>query len=282
MQPGMFYKVYKPHPLLSDIVNDIMIFQCDFDKSKPMPVLPMPPLPEHRLFFYPYDTVNADYFLSSRKISLHGASLVGPQLERLNIQLGYRHLVIKVGFQPGALSRFLGIPMTELLQVEAFNAADIMSNRVLQLNEELKNETCFNRMKSRIDTFLMERMGKVKAALPVDKALACLVNGKMRIDIDTLAKQSFLSNRQFERLVKERTGFSPKFYARQARFYSAWQLKEKYPDISWTKIAYECGYYDQMHLIKDFKEFAGVSPTKAKTDILQMPFNPNSPVPKID
>jgi AraC-like DNA-binding protein len=30
--------------------------------------------------------------------------------------------------------------------------------------------------------------------------------------------------------------------------------------MNWTQIAYECGYFDQMHLIRDFKEFAGLAP----------------------
>jgi AraC-like DNA-binding protein len=35
----------------------------------------------------------------------------------------------------------------------------------------------------------------------------------------------------------------------------------KQPSANWTSIAYECGYYDQMHMIKDFKEFANVNPS---------------------
>jgi AraC-like DNA-binding protein len=30
--------------------------------------------------------------------------------------------------------------------------------------------------------------------------------------------------------------------------------------MSWTDIAYDCGYYDVMHLIKEFKQFANASP----------------------
>lgn len=253
-----------------------MILHCVFDKNNPLPQLPMPPLPEQRLFFYPYDAVHADYFLSNKKIQLHNASLVGPQMERVNIKLGHNHLVIKAGFQPGALNRLLGIPMTEFLQVEAFDARDILGKEIYSLNEQLKNAASYDAMKDCIDAFLLQRLHKVKEPQPIDQSLTTLVKGGGLITIDRLANEACLSNRQFERKFKERTGFSPKFFSRLVRFSNAWQLKENDPGISWTKIAYECGYFDQMHLVKDFKEFAGSNPSKAEMEMLQMPFRPKN------
>jgi AraC-like DNA-binding protein len=272
----MFHQFYQPHPALKTIVNNIMILHCVFDKNNPLPQLPMPPLPEQRLFFYPYDAVKADYFLSNKKITLHNASLIGPQIERVNIKLGYNHLVIKIGFQPGALNRLLGIPMTELLQVEAFDARDVLGKEVHTLNEQLKNASSYDAMKNSIDDFLLQRLHKVKEQQPVDHSLAMLVKGGGLIAIDRLATEACLSNRQFERKFKERIGFSPKFFSRLVRFSNAWQLKENNSGISWTKIAYECGYFDQMHLVKDFKKFAGSNPSKAEIEMLQMPFRPKN------
>jgi len=45
-------------------------------------------------------------------------------------------------------------------------------------------------------------------------------------------------------------------------------MKEQPPGISWIKVAYECGYFDQMHLIRDFQEFAGVSPSVIESELL--------------
>ena len=52
----------------------------------------------------------------------------------------------------------------------------------------------------------------------------------------------------------------PKLFARLIRFSKAYRLRESFSNLSWTSIAYECGYFDQMHFIRDFKEFAGVAP----------------------
>ena len=64
---------------------------------------------------------------------------------------------------------------------------------------------------------------------------------------------------------------SPKMYARIVRFSNAYRLHEATPGLSWTKIAYEAGYFDQMHLIRDFRVFAGVNPSVIEQELLDTP-----------
>ena len=70
-----------------------------------------------------------------------------------------------------------------------------------------------------------------------------------------------MSVRNFERKCKERLGMPAKMYARIARFHKAYKILESRPIISWTDMTYEVGYYDQTHFIKDFKEFARLTPS---------------------
>ena len=51
-----------------------------------------------------------------------------------------------------------------------------------------------------------------------------------------------------------------KMYARIARFHKAYKILESRPTISWTDLTYQVGYYDQMHFIKDVKEFSKLTP----------------------
>src|SRR5678815_1036701 len=99
-----------------------------------------------------------------------------------------------------------------------------------------------------------------KRALPFDKAMLELLRLNGNTPIEQIASLACLSIRQFERVSKERVGFSPKLFSRLVRFSSAYRMRENFPLLSWTSIAYDCGYFDQMHLIRDFKEFAGVAP----------------------
>ena len=71
-----------------------------------------------------------------------------------------------------------------------------------------------------------------------------------------------MSMRNFERKFREQVGTCPKLFCRTLRFNRALKLKLRAPGKCWTNIALECDYYDQMHMIRDFKKFGGMSPTK--------------------
>lgn len=98
------------------------------------------------------------------------------------------------------------------------------------------------------------------------------------MNIDYLATTSCLSTRQFERVFKDRIGLSPKFFSCLVRFANAWVAKEGSPTLSWFAIAHQCGYYDQMHLIRDFKEFAGTNPSEIEHAMKDVPINLNNKV----
>jgi len=54
----------------------------------------------------------------------------------------------------------------------------------------------------------------------------------------------------------------PKLLARIARFEAALESKARSVTRSWTEVAHEFGYYDQMHMVHDFGEFTGQTPTE--------------------
>ena len=103
-----------------------------------------------------------------------------------------------------------------------------------------------------------------------------LSNSTPLLNIGQYAYKANMSIRNFERRFIEQIGVSPKVYYRLVRFNNALIEKLKYPQKNWTSIAYECGYYDQMHMIKEFKQFANLNPSH----LLQP--NTNFTRPRID
>jgi transcriptional regulator GlxA family with amidase domain len=67
--------------------------------------------------------------------------------------------------------------------------------------------------------------------------------------------------RQFERRFRHEIGIPPKLYARIIRFEAAVRRKAVAPAMRWTDIAHALGYYDQMHMVRDFNRLSGDSPT---------------------
>lgn len=265
----MVQQFYGPHPALKGFVNNIVIHQVKFGATETEHTFFIPPLPENCLFFYVRDSLGAENISTQTKKILSSCTITGPTFHQHTITPGRDHLMIKVGFQPGGLYRFLGIPMSKLLSQDAFDGTELIGNEINEVNDQLKQAVSFDKMKIIVENFLLKRVNKLKQILPIDQALTLLIKEHGLMKIDQLASYACLSIRQFERVFEQRIGLPPKHFSRLVRFAQAWIMKEQQPDISWIKIAYECGYFDQMHLIRDFHEFAGVSPSSIESELLK-------------
>lgn len=269
----MLQLFYKPSPALANLVNNIMICHVKSDTTQKKISFPFPPLPEHSIFFYPLDKPRIENLATKQIRVLPGCTVVGPQTDRLNLEFGYNHLAIKIGFQPGGLYRLLGIPMVEMLKYGEFDGVEIFGKDVNNTIDALANAACMADMKIITESFLFSQIEKLKKLISIDHVLPDILKHSGMIKIDQLAKNAYMSNRQFERVFKERMGLSPKFYSRLVRFAKAWLMKENRPAITWTEIAYSCDYFDQMHLIRDFQAFAGVNPHIIADAFEQQPFS---------
>jgi AraC-like DNA-binding protein len=268
---SMFQQIYEPHPALKGFVNNIMIDQRKLDATAPQLEFSIPPLPEHSLSFYIRDPVDAQNVSTGNKEKQPFSVVVGPNINRHIISAGRDHLIIAVGFQPGGLYRFLGIPMSELLYKDGFDGMELLGNEIMDVHNRLQEAASFEQMKIIVEKFLLKHLDKLKQTLPIDHVLALLIKEQGLLKIDQLASHACLSVRQFERVFQQRIGLPPKHFSRLVRFSQAWILKVQQPDISWIKVAHKCGYFDQMHLIRDFQEFTGVSPSLIESELLKFP-----------
>jgi len=264
---------YKPHPALSNLVNNYMISHVKTDSMHPRLTFPFPPLPEHCIFFYPFDKPTNEIVKTNEKRNHPGCLIVGPNTDRLKLTFGYNHLVIKIGFQPGGLYRLLGIPMEEMLVYKEFDGQDIFGGDIPDTIDQLRNADDNVERIDIVEKFLFARIAKLMRPAAMDEVLPEILKYGGLMKIDQLAQKACMSNRQFERVFKERIGLSPKFFSRLVRFTKAWLMKEHRPVTSWTEVAYSCGYFDQMHLIRDFQEFAGTSPSIIATELAKQPFS---------
>jgi AraC-like DNA-binding protein len=227
------------------------------------------PYPEHSLYFYPRNPLVVHYLEEQKTITCPPSIVIGPQVKRVNLSLGYDHIVLRVGFRTGGLHRLLHQPLHEVVDFTC-NTEDYFGSALREVNEQLSNTADYTTMVQLVQQFLLKQLSKLKAEENIDRALTMLLKTGGNTTIDYLAKESCLSFRQFERKCKERIGLSPKLYARIVRFSKAYRMREANPHLSWTAIAHITGYFDQMHLIRDFKAFAGgVTPTHIDKELAQ-------------
>ena len=151
-------------------------------------------------------------------------------------------LLFQVHFQPGGLYRLLGIPGNELTATFE-DAESIIDSELQHVNEQIANATSYGEMILRVESYLL-----------------LLLSQPNSLSLDWLAGQANLSPRQFERKFTKRMSIGPKLYSRISRFYQAFRYKEQHPGTDWLTIALRFGYYDYNHLVKDFRQFANVTP----------------------
>ncbi|MEI9913205.1 MAG: helix-turn-helix domain-containing protein [Bacteroidota bacterium] len=139
----------------------------------------------------------------------------------------------------------------------SYDAMDVFGKEMQDVNEQLQEAASFDEINIVITAFLLRQVKRLKRDCLFDIAMLELLRSNGNVPIEQIASLACLSLRQFERVSKERIGLPPKLFARLARFSKAYRMRENFSEISWTSIAHECGYFDQMHFIRDFKEFAG-------------------------
>ncbi|MBS1529852.1 MAG: AraC family transcriptional regulator [Bacteroidetes bacterium] len=261
-------KSYRLYPGLECFVKSIVITHYHLDKNLTAPVNPFPPQPYQTLYFYPYDKVSTVDGSGNVISELAASTIVGPQLNRISLRLGYNALVIIVTFKPGALHRLLKIPMHELIDMP-LDASHYAGRELVGINEQLSGLTEYGAMAVLVQKYLSRKANDLKDALPVDRALQSITPTGAIMGVGRLADLSCVSTRQLERQFNERIGMSPKLYFRLDRFSRAWRMRENCTGISWSAIAHQCGYADQMHMIRDFKEFTGATPGSLQTELSQ-------------
>ena len=145
-----------------------------------------------------------------------------------------------------------------------FNAEDVFDSTIKDFYDQLCNAKEISQMADLANQYLLYYLKKRKFVDYNDSITTVstvLLKNIGTNNIPQLAELANMSLRNFERKFLNQVGIPPKLFCSVKRFNHAFSLKVKAPEKSWTSIAYESGFYDQVHLIRDFKKFGGSSPS---------------------
>jgi AraC-like DNA-binding protein len=206
----------------------------------------------------PLKVVNLEPF---REFVSPRAVLVGMKTHcRVHLQIQGTLESFVILFQPTGVHSLFALPMHELTD-QNFEAHSVLGPQVSRLEQRLGECSTFEQRVQVADDFFLYRALKVSGFDGIRAAAARILfcGGDSRIS--AAAGNAGLSIRQFERSFLQRVGMRPKLFARIARFEAALHSKARSAQKSWTDVAHEFGYHDQMHLVHDFEEFTGGTPT---------------------
>jgi transcriptional regulator GlxA family with amidase domain len=94
----------------------------------------------------------------------------------------------------------------------------------------------------------------------MQRTVSMIMESIGNITVKELSTKLNISDRQIERKFKEQIGISPKMFSRLIRINYVFKLLRTNPELNWQDVIFLCGYYDQAHFIRDFKEISGESP----------------------
>ena len=166
---------------------------------------------------------------------------------------------IELCLTPLGARRLFGLPMHELANQV------VPLEEVLPRSPELVDRLCEARSWPErfqlLDDFLLRRLARsVDPSPEVEWSWARLHGSHGRAPIHELADELGWSHRRLIARFRDQLGLAPKMLARIIRFDRAVRQLRASKPRTLAEIAFDCGYFDQAHLNREFREFAGTTP----------------------
>jgi len=201
---------------------------------------------------------------------LHLVARFGPEVPGgLDMHvLGARERVVRKRIRRGQRAAMARLPIGAAESVLGASAASLVgqivpiedlwgSGAARRLSDRLAGTTKTMDAAAVLEQAIAERRvtfgPHLKLALDATRRLA-------EANVGDVATALGVSERHLRRVFHETVGLGPKAYARLARFHRALRAGREIEHASWAAVAAAAGYYDQAHLIAEFRAIAGVTP----------------------
>ncbi len=200
---------------------------------------------------------------ANRNMSFSNNTLItGQQNNYYDMKISGKMSLFSIIFQPHGLSSFLDVPLQELnnqhvpLRFILRNDADVIESKLFEAKSFTKRIAIVERYFFKI----LENRGLSYDFNRISSSIARINQAGGLVNIDDLASEACYSRKQFERHFSKWMGTSPKQFLKIVRFQHAIDKKSKNKSSNLTDLTYQCGYYDQAHMINDFQQLAGMTP----------------------
>jgi AraC-like DNA-binding protein len=182
----------------------------------------------------------------------------------------YRNIVVY--FQSNALKSIFGLDACEFTD-SYVDLNDALKN---DLTDQLLDENETDKRIEILSAFIYRQIDKNKFRQNEKTSYAISkINAQSTDSLLNIRSALGLSERTIERIFKTDIGVSPKMFFRICRFQAALDDLRERSFSSLTELAYQHSYADQSHFIREFNEFAGVTPKQfllnANEQVLNFP-----------
>ena len=205
-----------------------------------------------------WQTAVGDGFVTTPSIELWG-QIIRP----LPIKSIGKNTMLGIRFFSHAAAYFLN-DKVDLFTNQVVDFSDLSGNTVSILYSKLLETTTWNKRIELVEGFLLHRLSLSERKLRKVAVVSDIMREIRQVDffdnIENVASRYGITSRYLQKLFLQYTGLTPKLYSKINRFQNSLRLVTK-KDTSLTSIAYDCGYFDQSHFIREFKSFTGFTPS---------------------
>ncbi len=188
--------------------------------------------------------------------------LRGPKAAPLLLDLFCASSYLELWLNPSGAYSLLGPDVGAASRECIVDLYDLVGSRGRELADRIRGEQTWAARFDILDKFLLDRAEHGPEFLPgVGRAWAMLVDSGGAMPIGRIAKEVGWSHKHLITRFAQQVGLSPKTAARIIRFDRARHLLRENPLSPLHEIAADCGYADQSHLTRDFREFFGITPS---------------------
>jgi AraC-like DNA-binding protein len=181
---------------------------------------------------------------------------IRPSVRRIHTS-GGGGLVVVV-FEATGAAHFFGGPLHELFSGMA-DLAELTSRAATdRLQTRLAEARTDAARAGLVDAYLCSLLVEHAGDPIVTAAAAAIRRARGRLRVEALGLRLGLSTDRLEKRFRRSVGASPKQLASIVRFRHA--VRAYRPGLTLTQLAYDAGYFDQSHLVRDFRAVTGQAP----------------------
>ena len=169
-------------------------------------------------------------------------------------------------FHSHASSFFFPNPVSDFTN-ESIDLCDIFNKESDDFYNRLMEQRSIEQKVEVLEAFLIQRLiinKKSNRQLKLVEHLCNHVSTEDKFSIQNLSTHYGFSDRYIQKLFMDWVGITPQKFFSVQRFNKSLELLRSSREPL-TMVAFECGYYDQAHFIKEFKSYTGLTPMQVKT-----------------
>jgi AraC-like DNA-binding protein len=170
--------------------------------------------------------------------------------------------VLGVNFKIGGALPFLGY-IANRPGASHVDLADVWGRQAIELHERLSGQSTPEARFRLLERSLLRQLSRGRQHDPaVTIGVHALGSAGRASRTREVARHVGLSQRRLITIFTHEIGMTPKLFSRVRRFQHALVLIRRSAVPNWPRLAVECGYFDQSHMIRDFLAFSGFSPSE--------------------